>query len=231
MLNIIQRLYLKKMKPKHIKGKRAKEVRLIYKQLNAIRKQQRALGYYKLEKPIRHGWYKEIIITENVERYKNKKAIQEVYKKIEKQFWGKNKEDATKTWFKQVSKNLIYKDFPTLSHKQFNKLSDKAKKLCVVYRFKDANKKIRTRFYVKIPKGAYRIRFKRAFVTHRQKIDPKLEQAKDLLWQQLIKNGYYEEHQKIYNYKDDWKLNPIHKSRKQIKSALKNIHIENYQDM
>lgn len=211
------------MKPINIKSKRAKKIRAIYKKIGQIRKLQRALGYYKLEKPIRHGWYKELIITGNVERYKNKKAILEVYNKLEKQYWGRNKEEATKKWLVQVSKNLIYKDLPTLSHKSFNKLSDKAKKLCVVYQFKDQSKKTRKRFYVKIPKGTYRIRFKRAFVTHRERIDPKLEQALDLLEQQLNKKGYYEENQKVYNYKNDWIINPIHENRKKVKSELKQL--------
>ncbi len=214
------------MKPINIKEKRTKQVRSIYIKLRQIYKQQRALGYYKLENPIRHGWYKELIITENVDRYKNKKAILEVYKKLEKQFWGRNKEEATKYWLAQVSKNLIYKDLPTISHKSFNKLSDKAKKLCVVYKFKDHNKKTRIRFYVKIPKGAYRIRFKRAFVTHRQRIDPKLEQEVDLLHQQLNKNGFYEEHHKNWGFKD-WN-NPIQENRKQSKNKLrqfKNVSI------
>lgn len=215
------------MKPKNNKEKRAKEVRSIYKQQRVIWKKQRALGYYQLEKPIRHGWYKQFIITENVDRYKSKKAILEVYKKLEKQFWGKNKEEATKNWLKQVSKNLIYKDLPTLSHKSFNTLSDKAKRLCVVYQFRDhETKKLRKRFYVKIPKGAYRVHFKRAYITHRKRIDPKLEQAAQLLWQQLNKKGYYEEHQKVFGYKNDWCLSPPKKSRKQIKVNLKRIQIE-----
>ena len=211
------------MKPKNHKEKREKEVRAIYKQRQLIWEQQRILGYYELEKPIRHGWFKELIITENVDRYKNKKAILEVYQKLEKQFWGRTKDKAIEKWQKEVSNYYIYKGLPTLSHKSFNKLSDKAKKICVAYQYRNQNKKIRTRFYVKLPKGTYRIRFKRAFVTHRKRIDPKLEQTLDLLEQQLNKNKYYEEHQKIYNYKNDWCLTPIKKSRKQIKNKLKQL--------
>lgn len=214
------------MKPKNHKEKRKKEVRAIYKQRQLIWQQQRALGYYELERPIRHGWFKELIITENVERYKNKNVILEVYQKLCKQFWGRTKDEASESWQNQVSKYYIYKGLPTLSHKSFNKLSDKAKRICVVYQYRNHNKKLRTRFYVKLPKGAYRIRFKRAFVTHRERIDPKLEQALDLLEQQLNKNGYYEESQKIYNYK--WFTKPL-ENRKIVKQELKQI-VESHRD-
>jgi len=211
------------MKPKNIKEKRVKEVRNIYKQRQSIWQQQRALGYYELEKPIRHGWFKELVIVTNVERYKSKAAILEIFEKLEKQFWGRTKDEASEKWQKQVSKYQIYKGLPTLSKKQLNKLSDKAKRLCVAYQYRNENKKVRIRFYVKIPQGAYKIMYNRAFVTHRKRIDPKLEQTLDLLEQQLNKNKYYEEHQKIYNYKNDWCLTPIKKSRKQIKNKLKQL--------
>jgi len=211
------------MKPKNIKEKRAKEVRDIYKQRQSIWQQQRALGYYELDKPIRHGWFKELVIMTNVERYKSKAAILEIFEKLEKQFWGRTKDEVSEKWQKQVSKYQIYKGLPTLSKKQLNKLSDKAKRLCVAYQYRNENKKVRIRFYVKIPKGTYRIRFKKAYVTHRKRIDPKLEQTLDLLEQRLNKNGYYEEHQKIDNYKNDWCLSPNKKSRKQTKNELKQL--------
>ena len=67
------------------------------------------------------------------------------------------------------------------------------------------------------------MKFKRAFVTHRKRIDPKLEEATYLLYQQLNKNKYYNEHQKIYSSKNDWIINPIHENKKQVKSSLKQL--------
>jgi hypothetical protein len=197
-----------------------KEVYSINKELQLIWKQQQNLGYSKLEKPIRHGWFKELEITPNVERYKNEKAIIEIYNKLEKKHWGSSKDKATEKWQNQVSEYLIYKELPTLSKKQFNKLSDKAQKLCVPYQFKNKNKKIRTRFYVKFPKATYKIRFKRAYITHRKRIDPKLEKRQAFLENKLKRQGYYEENEKEYGYKCLWSLKPK-ESRNQVKQKLK----------
>lgn len=208
------------MKPKNIKEKRKKEIRFIYKRMHLIWEKQQALGYYKLEKPIRHGWYKELIITNNIERYKNKKAILEIYKKLEKEVWAKTKEKANKKWTNKISEYLIYRDLPTLSKKQFNKLSLQAKKICIPYQFRNENKKLKTRFYIKIPKATYRIRFKRAFITHRKRIDSKLEEAIALLRNQLDKEGYYEKNITYCNWKNDWNLKP-RESRNQLKNISK----------
>lgn len=180
------------MKPKHIKQQKQKEVRRIHKRLQEIYTEIRNLGYIKLNKPIRHGWFKEIVITQNIERYKNKAHILELYEIIEKQFWGRTKEEADKQWFHQTSKHLIYKDFPTISKKQFNSLSYKAQKMCTVFQYRNQEKKLKKRFYIRIPKGAYSIKYSRAYVTHSKRIDPLLESESDLLWQQLNKKGYYD---------------------------------------
>lgn len=179
------------MKIKHIKEQRQKEVRRIRKRLREIYKEIFNLGYIQLDKPIRHGWFKEIVITQNVTRYKNESYILELYEMIEKIFWGRTKEEADKNWFQQTSKHLIYRDFPTISRKQFNKLSDKAQQLCTPFQYKNENKKLSIRFYIRIPKGAYRIKYTKAYVTHRKRIAPTLKSESDLLNYQLIKKGYY----------------------------------------
>ena len=164
------------MKPQHIKSRREKEVRRLQKESREIRKAKVALGYVKLEKPIRHGWYKEIVLTENVKRYKNQDAIQEVYTIVNQNFWGKTKLDCDRIWIKQTSEYLIYRDVPSISKKQFNRLSPKAQQLCTPFQFK-LERKYRTRFYIRMPKNAYKISYQRAYVTHSKIIDPLLERA------------------------------------------------------
>ena len=208
------------MKPKHIKEKRETEVRHIQKRQREIYNEIRNLGYIKLEKPIRHGWFKEIIITQNIERYKNKAHILELYDIIEKRFWGSTKEKANKKWFCQISKHLIYKEFPTISKKQFNRLSFKAQAMCTVFQFRDQQKKLKTRFYIRIPKNAYRIKYTRAYVTHSKKIDPTLESELDLLEQQLLKNGYYQIWQQNH-WKDYWQTSINRKEKLKVAEQLK----------
>lgn len=210
------------MKPKHIKSKRLQEVRKIWKRQRQISEEIRNLGYLKLDKPIRNGWFKEITITHKIELYKNKEAVLEVYDKIEKTFWGRTKDEAQKKWIKQTSENLIYKDLPTLSKKQFNKLSNKAKSLCTPFYYR-YHKKLKLRFYVRMPKGAYKIKFTRAYVTHSKIIDPLLLSEYALLNNQLLKKGYYEADQKLYKYKDDWCLRDYQKENLKSKKTLKNL--------
>lgn len=213
------------MKPKHIKSKREKEVRSLVKERRKIWGTKKALGYAKLEKPIRHGWYKEIALTENVKRYKNQDAIQEVYAIVNQSFWGKTKLDCDRKWEKQISKYLIYRGVPTISKKQFNRLSPKAQQLCTAFQFK-LERKYRTRFYIRMPKNAYRISYKRAFVTHTKIIDPSLESREDLIEQKFYKAGYYEVYSKgnKYNYRE---YSNSRKERLSVKKELNHI-VKNY---
>lgn len=180
------------MKPPHIKGQREKEFRRIHNKIRKIDQEIRNLGYIKLEKPIRHGWYKEIIITENVERYKHSKEIKEVYQKIRSFYWGITKEKAQKAWDRDRSQYMLAKDKPTISPKSFRKLSRKAKALCVLFRYKDVKtNRYKKRFYVNLPQGCTEIKYTRAYITHRKRIDPTLMSESDLLYQRLLRSEYY----------------------------------------
>ena len=210
------------MKPKHLKEQKAKEVRNIQKRQREICKEIRNLGYIQLEKPIRHGWFKEIVITQNIDRYKNKDSILEIYKIIEKSFWGSTKEKADKKWLQQTSKHLIYKEFPTISKKQFNRLSYKAQKMCTSFQYRNERRVLKLRFYIRIPKGSYRIKYTRAYITHSKRIDPLLESEYALLEQQLLKKEYYKTYQKLYGWKGFYYWNNI-EFRKQKRKAKKQL--------
>ncbi len=211
------------MKPVNIKEQRKKEVRRLLKRQREIWKLQRDLGFIKLEKPIRHGWFKEIVITHRIEIFKNKDLIFEVYNKFENAIWARTKEKAAYKWQHQTSQHLIYKDIPTLSKKQYNKLSEGAKRLCIPFQFYSEKHKIRTRFYINIPKGAYKIKFTRAYITHRKRIDPLLESESDLIAQQLEKPQYYEIEKSYYSYKDNWGLTIGKQEKLKIKRHLKEL--------
>ncbi|MFK7784243.1 MAG: hypothetical protein AB8B56_03955 [Crocinitomicaceae bacterium] len=209
------------MRPATIKGRRGKEVRQLHKELWEIRRKIWNLPDIELDKPVRHGWYKEIVFTRNLERYKNKPEIEEVVEKLRTYFWGRTKKECEKHWDKQVSKQLIHRDFPTISKKQFNKLSAKAQRLCTPFQYREC-RKFRTRFYIRIPKNAYRIKYTRAFITHRKMIDPTLESRRAFIENQLLRNGFYDINEKMFGYKyDDWDQPLVIKDRKKIKQALR----------
>lgn len=211
------------MKPINIKEERLKEIRRLQNRQWDIWKLQRELGFIELEKPIRHGWFKEIIITEKVDRYKNKAAILELYNKIERYYWGRTKEEAENKWQNQTSKHLIYKEFPTISKKQFNRLSFKAQCMCTAFQFRNENKKLRVRFYIRIPKGAYRIKHARAYITHRKRIDPELIRENDFINSQFNKKGYYNIYEAIISWKDDWNLTHHKQEKLKTKRDLKGL--------
>ena len=208
------------MKPQNLKSERLKEVRRILKRQREIYKELRNLGYRKLEKPIRHGWFKEIVITQNVERYKNRAAIEELFNKVERAYWGRTKELAERKWGNRMSKHLIYKDFPTLSKKQFNKLSEPSKAMCTSFYYRNEAKKLKLRFYIRIPKGTYRIKFTRAYVTHSKRIDPNLLSEDSFLENKLLRSGYYEIIRKIYNWKY-YDETEVKRKRRKVKSQMK----------
>lgn len=219
------------MRPAHIKCQRLKEVRRIWKRQSEISQELRALGYRKLEVPIRHGWYKEFVVTKKIGRYKHQDAMLEVIEVLEKYAWGRTKEKAAKRWDARTSEHLIVKDIPTLSKRQFNRLSDKAKSLCVPFRFYHNKYKTKTRFYVKLPKGTYRIKFTRAYITHRRNTDPLLEQEYSFLNGLLMRNGFYEAEQKLNPWKSYWDYYNTRTIRAEVKIGLGELKKYDIQDI
>lgn len=202
-----------------LKEYKKKEVRKLEKESWELYKKLRELGYRKLEKPIRHGWYKELILTPQLERYKFKPEVEEIIAKLERQIWGRTKEEAQKRWDCQVSKHMIYRNVPTLSPKSYRKLSDKAKRLCTVFVFYE-QKKMRRRYYVRIPKHAYKVKFRRAYTTHSKIIDPSIIERLALIDQQFHKKGWfnYAYPYNRYYYRDVYK--DIRKERQQSRISL-----------
>ncbi|TPN86946.1 hypothetical protein [Aquimarina algicola] len=211
------------MKLANKKAQRQKEIRRIRKRRTQIWKAQKELGYIPLEKPIRHGWFKELVITTHVERYKNQEYILEVYKKLAKCFWGRTKEEAETKWSNETSKYLINKEVPTLSRRQYNRLSDGAKRLCVPFYYYTEKRKLKLRFYVNLPKGTYKIKFTRAYVTHSKRIDPTLESEEALLEQKLLKNEYYAANLKGDTWKNNWQISESRKEKLKVNTRLREL--------
>lgn len=205
------------MRPAHIKGQRKKEHRRLNKEYRKTWSEIRELPLIKLDKPLRHGWYKEIVLTENIERHPKKNQIKEVFEILETHCWGKTKKKSDEQWSKQRSKHFIFNDFPTISKKQFNGLSEKAKQICIPFQYREC-KKLLTRFYVRIPKGAFKIKYTRAYITHKKTHDPNLVSRLDWITQRLESRELYDLNG--YNYKDTWHSKPSKLSRIGSKQAL-----------
>ncbi len=206
------------MRPAHLKEKREKQVRQIWREQRKIRNEIRALPEIKLDKPIRHGWYKEIVLTENLDRYKTKKAIEEIFHKLDTYCWGRTKKQCDKLWNDQRSRSFIYRDVPTISKKQFNELSEKSQLLCTPFQYREYKKWL-IRFYIRIPKNAYRIKHSRAYITHIKMIDPDLISRESFLEQSLLKPGMYGISNR--SFKDFWSIAKTKKLRISSKQELR----------
>ncbi len=180
------------MKPIHKKEQYEKTVRQLKKRQREIWLKTRELGYKKLDKPIRHGWFYEIYLSSRIKEHKQQKEIEVLFDSVKTSFWGDTKEKALQAWKKENATYLLIKDFPTISKKQYSKIPYKAQLLCHPFRYKTENNKRKTRFYINIPKECYRFYYTKAYITHRKIIDPELEREMDLLEQKIIlKNGLY----------------------------------------
>lgn len=211
------------MRPEHIKEQRQKEVRRIHKEQHEIWDKIGKLPLIELDKPIRHGWYKEIVLTENLERYKSKEAVEEIFKVLNTYFWGRTKKECDEKWNCQRSKHFIYRNIPTISKKTFNKLSRKAQILCTPFQCRE-EKKLKVRFYIRIPLNGYRIKYTRAYNTHRKMLDPNLESQSDVLENRLLKPGLYEANQAANNWnwrRNCWQIPESKRSRIKSKQELR----------
>ncbi|KZS40947.1 hypothetical protein AWE51_24410 [Aquimarina aggregata] len=103
--------------------------------------------------------------------------------------------------------------------------------MCTPFYYKNERKKLKLRFYIRIPKGAYRVKYTRAYVTHSKRIDPLLESESALLEQQLLKRGYFEADQKLNRWKDYWYQSHLEKEKLKTKRALKGIKKYSIQDI
>ena len=208
------------MKPVSIKAYREKEVRKLFNERHDLYQKHIDLGYKKLDKPIRHGWYKELVLMPQLERYKFKPEIEEIYKKLDIRFWGRTKAIAQEKWDKSQSNYLIYKNVPTLSPRSYRKLSEKAKRHCTSFVYM-VDKKRCIRYYVRIPRHAYKVKFKRAYTTHSKIIDPAIMERLDLIEQQLNKHGWYGiTPYGSFNYKYKWETVGTKKERKRQRRKL-----------
>lgn len=210
------------MRPAHNKEQRQKELRRIEKEQRLLWEVKWNLPLIKLDKPIRHGWYKEIVLTKNLERYKSQKAVEEIFAILNTYFWGRTKKECDKRWDCERSKHFIHKEVPTIGKKQFNKLSRKAQILCTPFQYRE-NKKLKVRFYVRIPHNAYRVKYTRAYNTHRKLLDPNLESRLTVLEERLLSPGMYEAERarNPWNWRCSWQTPDTKRSRIKSKQELR----------
>ncbi|MEM6719833.1 MAG: hypothetical protein AAF611_10980 [Bacteroidota bacterium] len=214
------------MKPAHIKEQRQKQLRKVDKRLQKIWELQRELGYKKLENPVRHGWFKEVVLTHKIERYRNYEHMIAAFKKCKAQIWGADKGKAEANWYECMQRHEIYGSFRLISRKAYNKLPVEVQRLFSMYTYINYWGKTRYKYYLHIPKECYRVKFSRAYVTHSRIIDPLLESEYAVLEAFREKKGYYNLNAKGWNKNKRWMKKYLFNPEKRGKRRSTNARLK-----
>ena len=80
-------------------------VRQIQKELRILYQALYSLGEIPLDKPIRNGWYKHLVMRPDISRRKDADVFQEILDVCSRWVWGSDKKMADKRWVQNVKHN------------------------------------------------------------------------------------------------------------------------------
>lgn len=176
------------MRRPHIKLQRQRELRLIRKEEVRLTKVLKELGYEKLAKPIRHGWYLRPVPRDDVRWREDEEAFHEIAQETGKWIWGRNKKH-TRANFERAhnakQSMLRYPGLDWVLKDKFETLTPTAQKMCMrVSNGYSSGWQCYLAYF-------FRPSFDRAFITHRKVIDHSILQRMDELDQYTFRKGYY----------------------------------------
>ncbi|MCI5058972.1 MAG: hypothetical protein MRY83_22855 [Flavobacteriales bacterium] len=204
---------------------REKEVIRLRKELNKLYWAKRHLGEYELEKPIRHGWYKFLVLREDISRRKDAKIFQNILDVAGMRVWGRDKKHLDKVWEKRardsryVSQLGIYK----LDKKHFGNLMHKAREYFQGYErtwtYWRGSDMV---YYCRVPSYYYITKYERAYITHRKIHDADLERRIAEIESLMDRDEYYDISNMYYlSYSYKWLKKYTNKrTRRHIQAAL-----------
>jgi hypothetical protein len=174
-----------------------KEYKAVVRERDKVRGLIYDLGYTKLDIPLRHGWYYEMVLDPALEDNPKYKEAYEYVMGQDPYIWGKDKKSALESFAKSNS-NVDFKNhFLLVGQKDFNRFPDKMHSLCNIhiYSVEEYGKKKKVQcFKLKIPSNYITFKYKKAFVTHRKNLDPTLESRLTELQNLLISAKLYNHH-------------------------------------
>ncbi len=182
------------MKSFNSKEERRKVVRQIQKELRLLKRAKSELEPVPLEKPIRNGWYKHLILRDDIARRKDADLYQEILNVGAQWVWGNTKKAANKKWDRYVieNKEWIWPGFACIDSDQHKSLPEKAKQLFYKYELSWSSWRGRSvRYYCLVPSYYFKIVYSKAYITHLQLIDSELQQRVDKLEANLVSNLLY----------------------------------------
>jgi len=212
---------------KRVVENRIRRVRSLEQEMDIIYRQLRSLGYVKLEKPLRDGWYRTLALRQDISRHKNAHVFQEILDRLGEKFWGREKKYADRAWKKKYEHDRhLYRrpDIRYIRKRVYDKFSTAAKRHFIKVKLK-LNYRYRIYYYCTLPRYYFVVRYERAYITKRKIIAPELESRMKEIENALLAAKYYSLHDyNIYNYK--FYYNPHKRRRRKTKVALKSLDFD-----
>ncbi|MEL6557623.1 MAG: hypothetical protein AAFQ94_05520 [Bacteroidota bacterium] len=220
------------MKPLNKIDKCRSDVRKLRKELRQLYTARFRLGYIKLAKPIRHGWFKHLTLRDDIARRKDASVFREILEVSGIDTWGLDKKHADKVWDRQNRKDntIQFPGIMKLNQKRYNKLSKKAQKWYEGFDWywtpAEGNVK---RYYCRVPRYFFKITYTKAFITRKQIVDPKIDKRIAEIEGLLLSNRYYNYDQYNRRYRTKY-MNDMYNRilRKRVKTALSNYNEETF---
>ena len=205
--------------------KRQKKIRAIDRELIRLYKAWSNLGYKKLDKPIKDGWIKHLVLREDIARRKDAHVFEEIIRRCGAEVWGSTKKNADKNWDKFHCKrknDTVIDGLELLFGEKLVGISKKARMYFDGYDWKwMIHRGYVKRYYCKVPRHFFVVKYSRSYIRAIQIIDPELERQMAELEGEFFNDKLYKYwkasegrwNTTLYNYHG--------RKRKRVKDQLK----------
>lgn len=208
---------------------RAKEVRELIQERDQLYEAKYSLGYVKLAKPIRHGWFKHLELRDDIIRRMDAHVFQEILDKCGYDLWANDKVQLEKVWVRFHNRNnqVSYPGIRKISARVYRKLSVKAKKWFVGFDwYWSPNEGHVRRYYCRVPRYYFKIAYTKAYITKKQIIDPEIEsRLKEI--DEMLQNDEYIKYSGYLQYRKNWM--PFHYHKRVRRNTI--MVLRDYDDL
>ena len=224
------------MRAAHKIKQKEHRARQIQQELTILCRARCNLGDVPLQKPIRNGWYKHLVMRTDISRRKDAHIFQEILDVCARWVWGSDKKMADKRWLHNIKHNRDWQwaGLAWITKDKYKLLSPKAKTYFVEYEWKWTpwQGSIK-RYYCHVPKYYFVTAYEKAYITHRRVVDSQLERKIAELENQLLSNELYSYSWNATHYWMNkwWRKRDTRKIRHRTKTALKAYDEEKYDQL
>ncbi|MDW3191533.1 MAG: hypothetical protein R8G66_04190 [Cytophagales bacterium] len=147
-----------------------------------------------MDKPIRHGWYREYVLRDDIARRKDAHVFLEILDACGSSEWGLTKREIEEQW-ERVTWSKDYWQWPgfrRIGKRAYRRLSVRAKKYFGHYevRWNPWQGSVR-RYHCHVPEYYFIPKYTKAYVTHLQSVDSEIDSKISRLENQLLSDELY----------------------------------------